>query len=250
MQDFSTEVLAVELEKLGFAVSSAQLEQLFIYMDMLLKWNKRMNLVGHADWHMLLYDLILDSFHLALFAQSLPLHAANTRCWDFGAGAGLPGIPLRILWQTGTYTMVEAREKRALFLQAALAACKLKNTYAKRAMVEDFMAGQLKELGQQGLGDILFSRAFMPWQDVLTLVQDNLKPDAIVVFLTLQPLPEGIPSGWHKLAEHKYLLPTCATVKNKSARAAGGQTKPVHKEQGSAAEPALKERYFWALQKH
>ena len=37
--------------------------------------------------------------------------------WDLGAGAGIPGIPLRLVWDSGTFTLVEVREKRVLFLE-------------------------------------------------------------------------------------------------------------------------------------
>ena len=78
-----------------------------------------MNLVGARDWQTALLNLLADSFYLDQFMNGLDL-PANPEIWDLGSGAGLPGIPLRIIRQDGIYRMVEAREKRALFIANAL----------------------------------------------------------------------------------------------------------------------------------
>lgn len=176
------------------------LRGLDVYLELLLKWNKAMNLVGHAGREEILEDLVLDSFHLAAFLESLPLPDAP-ECWDFGAGAGLPGVPLRLLWQAGDYWLVEAREKRALFLQNVLAACPLPGTRVWRGRVENFMA-------TAKAADLLISRAFMPWPQLLELVSGKLAPGGLVVCLTLEEapatLPESLHGNWRLLCSRQY----------------------------------------------
>lgn len=91
-----------------------------------------MNLVGTRTAEETFATLVVDSLHLADFlvqdwAMETPL-SGEPDCWDLGSGAGLPGLPLRMLWQQGTYWMVEAREKRALFLSTVLARFPLPET--------------------------------------------------------------------------------------------------------------------------
>ena len=189
--------LAALCEKHGYPLAAPALESLAAYLEILLKWNKVMNLVGPQSWQQITAGLVMDSFHLAGFLNALPL-PQDPVCWDFGAGAGLPGIPLRMVWPQGEYIMVEAREKRALFLQGALAACKLAGTKVIRGRVEQFMAQTPKR------ADLMISRAFMPWRKVLELVTGKLVPGAHVVCLTLEPEPEGIPAAWQVAATRRY----------------------------------------------
>lgn len=157
-----------------------------------------MNLVGHQRWQDIMDDLVLDTFPLADFLQTLRL-PNQPECWDFGAGAGLPGIPLRLLWHEGRYTMVEVREKRALFMQTVLALCVAQHTFVFRGRVEDFMA-------QSPPADLLLSRAFMPWEQVLDLLKGHLSLDGHIVFMALDPAPQ-MPEGWTLIASGSYTVP-------------------------------------------
>lgn len=173
-------------------------EQLTTYLGLLVKWNKVMNLVGGYEWEDILRILLADSFYLAEFLRSLPLDA-QPECWDLGAGAGLPGIPLRMVWQKGQYHLVEAREKRALFLQTVLSACPLPNVAVFRGRAEAFMPTRPK-------ANLVVSRAFMPWEKVLELVKDYMEDNGFVAFLTLMPAPEEVPAGWQVVGSSQYTI--------------------------------------------
>lgn len=182
----------------GFELGDDALAGLNAYLELLLKWNKVMNLVGPQTWTELLDTLVLDSFYLAGFLDSLEL-PESPLAWDFGAGAGLPGIPLRMLWTRGDYHLVEAREKRALFLQTVLAACKLERTTVFRGLAQDFMK-------QSGPADLVVSRAFMPWEKLLLMVRDYIAPGGLVIILALTP-PPLLPFGWRLKKSMEYMLP-------------------------------------------
>ena len=146
----------------GAEVPQAALEPLAEYLEMLCQWNKAMNLVGPHTWQDILGRLAVDSFHLAAFLDKLDLPEAPL-CWDLGAGAGLPGIPLRMVWTRGAYYMVEVREKRALFISSVLSRLQLPSTHIFRGPVEHFFQGQYYK------ADCILSRAFMPWRQLLEL---------------------------------------------------------------------------------
>lgn len=199
IQEFTPGALQERLLASGFDPSPAELAGLFTYLELLQKWNKVMNLVGPYAWPQMVDDLILDSFHLAGLVRSLPL-PKQPEVWDFGAGAGLPGIPLRILWQEGRYSLVDSREKRVMFLQTVLARLNLPETKAQAARVENFMA-------KAKPADLLVSRAFMPWQKLLELVQGKLAPGGLILFMALESAPANLPGGYKIQAETSYQVP-------------------------------------------
>lgn len=207
----------------GACLSPRGLEQLAVYLELLVQWNKVINLVGTHSWQNAVLRLVADSFFLAKFLDSLPLHAASgafstvadsaeanadldpapgaaLQIWDLGAGAGLPGIPLRMVWDKGEYFMVEVREKRALFLSTVLARTALPRTTVFRGRAEDFFVRQNRP------ADMIVSRAFMPWEQLLTLVQPVLAPQAMVVFLASDPAPQHLPSGFRLQAQQSYVV--------------------------------------------
>lgn len=206
----SPEQVRAHCEALGFLPCDEALKAMSEYLALLQKWNKAMNLVGPASWQDMLATLLIDSFHLAPFVAALQL-PPQPRCWDLGSGAGLPGLPLRMLWQEGEYTLVEAREKRALFLRTVLASRPLPGVTVFQGRVEQFMRTRPS-------AQMIVSRAFMPWEKLLHLVAPYMAPQGFCVFLALTPLPSSLPPGWTAAAEKGYT--------------AAGST-----------------RYFWAVQR-
>ena len=90
---------------LGRNLSAEEARLLAVYLDMLVRWNRRMNLVGPASGLEILETLIQDSWFLADLLTELAPQPGEIL--DLGAGAGLPGIPLRVFWKSGRYFLVE-----------------------------------------------------------------------------------------------------------------------------------------------
>ncbi len=181
------------------------------YLSTLMQWNTVMNLVGARTWQECLHGLIIDSLYLENFLQNLPLShslSVKSHIWDLGSGAGLPGIPLRMLWQKGQYHFVEAREKRALFLSTILAQLQamghaLPETFVFRGRAEAFFDQQKNQNTQASL---IVSRAFMPWQTMLPFVQESLAEQGRVIFMALEAAPQAelVKLGWHVEQEFSY----------------------------------------------
>ena len=94
------EETAAAARELGMALDGKQASHLAVYLGLLTRWNKAMNLVGPRHWRDIMGELVTDSMHLAevLCEAHLP---EDPLALDLGAGAGIPGIPLRILWPRG-----------------------------------------------------------------------------------------------------------------------------------------------------
>jgi 16S rRNA (guanine527-N7)-methyltransferase len=193
--------LAAACRALGCPVPEEALAPLGEYLALLMRRQRVMNLVGAKSRHEAL-RLAADSFFLAGFLEGLPL-PAQPLVWDLGAGAGLPGIPLRMVWQAGEYHMVESREKRAVFLHTALARLALPNTFAVHERAERFFARMLAQ-GRQA--DCVLSRAFMPWKKLLPFTADSLAPGGFVCIAATGKPPEALPGFWELAAEYAYEL--------------------------------------------
>lgn len=170
------------------------------YTKSLVKWNRAFNLVGSDDPRVILEDLILDSYYLAAFLDLLPM-PENPRIWEPGAGAGIPGIPLRIMWRKGEYAMIERREKRALFLNIILTRLNLPSTRAHREDAQDFFA---REIAWRRKADAIISRAFMPWRELLPFCLPALAPGGMVIVMA-NDAPPSLPQGWNMANSLPYL---------------------------------------------
>jgi len=100
---------------LGRPLTDAEADQFQKYLELLLKWQKSQRLVGSSDPGWIVDHIFLDSL---LFMQLLP--PAVRRILDVGSGAGVPGIPLKIVLANAAFTLLEARVKRVSFLSAVV----------------------------------------------------------------------------------------------------------------------------------
>ena len=85
------------------------------YLNLLIKWQKIHRLVGSSEPRWIVDRIFLDSL---LFLRVLPSGAREIL--DVGSGAGVPGIPLKLVVPELRLTMVEARQRRASFLSNAV----------------------------------------------------------------------------------------------------------------------------------
>ncbi len=101
--------------KLGLHLDSRQLEQFQIYYQELLDWNKRVNLTAITGYEDVQIKHFLDSLAVTLVWQP-PISNTSPRLIDVGTGAGIPGIPLKILFSDITLVLLDSTAKKATFL--------------------------------------------------------------------------------------------------------------------------------------
>src|SRR5258706_16434525 len=95
------------------------------YLSEVLQWNRTLGLVSRKDPLAVCERLLLESLELAR-----ALHIQNARIADIGSGAGFPGIVWALNFPRVDITMIERREKRALFLERACRTLPLDNATA------------------------------------------------------------------------------------------------------------------------
>jgi 16S rRNA (guanine527-N7)-methyltransferase len=123
-------------------LTPAQLERTSIYIDLLLRWNARINLTAIRNPEEIVTRHFGESFFLArhvfpdrvertlLPAPSLALeprtpnheplitnHQPPVTVCDLGSGAGFPGLPVKIWAPEICLTLIESNHKKAAFLR-------------------------------------------------------------------------------------------------------------------------------------
>lgn len=181
--------------KLGVALSDSQLHQFTRYREELLAWNQRVNLTAitvPAEVETLHF---LDSLTLAL---ALPAPAPpGYRLCDIGAGAGFPGVPLKIAFPQIRLTLVEATGKKTAFLR------RLMETLALEAV--DIFTGRAEELAhrpdlREAL-DFVTARAVAELPALLELTLPFCRVGGRTVLMKKGDLSKELAASNHALAE-------------------------------------------------
>lgn len=114
-------------------LSSEGLEAIAIYIDLLLKWNARMNLTAVRDPEAIVTRHFGESLFAARHLFPEPVAASVA---DIGSGAGFPGIPIKIWNQAAGLTLIEANQRKAVFLREVIRSLKLRDVSIVSARVE------------------------------------------------------------------------------------------------------------------
>ncbi|MCF7929253.1 MAG: 16S rRNA (guanine(527)-N(7))-methyltransferase RsmG [Spirochaetales bacterium] len=131
--DSLAEETARGLEAMDISFSRQQLEQLGVYLDELIFWNRKLALISRSD--RLPAEHVLDSLAALPVLDEFAEQAGRTgaakkrpfRAADIGSGAGLPGIPLAVMRPDWEFVLFERSEKKAGFLRNAVPAVGAEN---------------------------------------------------------------------------------------------------------------------------
>lgn len=115
------------LKKIPLELNELQLEQLNIYTEAVLEFNKTYNLMKAENADELFVNHVLDSLVAVPHLKKLTAELPEVNASDIGSGGGCPGLPLAVALPEWNFTLVERMEKRCGFLESAVSKMKLKN---------------------------------------------------------------------------------------------------------------------------
>ena len=167
MKHFPPDV-AVQFAALGVSRESWPAIQQFV--DLLLLWQDKTNLISPASKDGIWTRHVLDSLQL------LPLLPAGaTHIADLGSGSGFPGLPLAIA-SGRTVDLYESNNKKAAFLREALRITKA------RGNVHVARLGSAVKLPTSKIADVVTARALAPLSELLALAEPFLAAGAVGLF--------------------------------------------------------------------
>ena len=131
------------------ALSVNQVQSISIYVDLLMRWNARMNLTSVREPEEIVTRHFGESLFAArhLFPNQLRMKsdvATEPAVVDLGSGAGFPGLPIRIWAPHIHLTLVESNQKKAIFLREVKRRLALANV--------DIFAGRANDFGKSDSG--------------------------------------------------------------------------------------------------
>lgn len=112
-----TQLLKAGALHYGKALSEQQVNQFFIYMELLKEWNQKMNLTAITDDREIVIKHFIDSMSILPHIENEKLSLI-----DVGTGAGFPGIPLKIVNPQLEVTLLDSLDKRVKFLNEVIKA--------------------------------------------------------------------------------------------------------------------------------
>ena len=123
-----------ELKKINIILDEKQLNQLEKYYELLVEYNKVMNLTGITEKE----EVYLKHFYDSLtIIKVIDLKNVNSLC-DIGTGAGFPGLVLKIVFPNLKVTLLDSLNKRINFLNNVINELNLKNIEAIHTRAEEY----------------------------------------------------------------------------------------------------------------
>ena len=152
------------------SLTEAQLGQVSAYLDLLGRWNARINLTAVRDPEGMVTRHFGDSF---CSARLLLTPQSSCKAIDLGSGAGFPGLPLKIFAPALALTLIESNQKKAAFLKEVVRALGLTGVDVLAGRAEDFSA----------IADLVMLRAVERYEKSLALAARMVAPGGRLALL-------------------------------------------------------------------
>jgi 16S rRNA (guanine527-N7)-methyltransferase len=150
------------LSPFQISLSNDQISKIREYLRLLLKWNQSVSLTSVVDP----VEILSRHFGESMFVSCL-ISVENCRLADLGAGAGFPGLALKIACPNLRLTLIESNKKKCAFLSEVVRSLELKDVQVLPLRFEETRVAT-------DFADIIAARALGRFPDVLRWVKGAL----------------------------------------------------------------------------
>ncbi|MBW2039820.1 MAG: 16S rRNA (guanine(527)-N(7))-methyltransferase RsmG [Deltaproteobacteria bacterium] len=165
------DILLRGAEEIGVALTAQNVESYLYYIEELKRWNQKVNLTALKGDLEIGVKHFLDSFTVAPYLQGAK------KVLDIGAGAGFPGLPLKILFPSIELLLLEASQKKVFFLRHIARGLRLEGVEAVHGRAQ-----KREIIGRYARGfDLVISRAVADLPTFLQLALPYTKEGGFIL---------------------------------------------------------------------
>jgi len=164
------------LTEINAKISEAKRELLVRYLELLLDWNSKINLISRKSEEFVLKTGLMESYALYEFLQNF-----NGRMLDVGSGGGIPGMFIAIFFSDSPdyhFTLIDSIGKKMMVLNDIKDKLGLNNVAIFNTRLED-----VKKYDKEQF-DLIFSRGVGSFDLMLKAYYKALSDEGVIVFLT------------------------------------------------------------------
>jgi len=183
-----TDRIARRANRAGLSIDSPLGAALAGYVDLLMRWNRRINLTALADDDNGIDRLVIEPL---VAAQRLP--RSDAVVIDIGSGGGSPAVPMKLAVPSLRLRMVESRTRKAAFLREVVRRLALQETRVEACRFEEL--ADREELAAQF--DVVSLRAVRTDARMLRGIESLVRTDGVVfLFGRIRGSDDAVPAPW------------------------------------------------------
>lgn len=187
------------LHRIGAEFSEEMLNQLVEFSEMILKYNRSLNLVSKRDPEREILKQIADSSMLTRFMNPYE----DSSLIDIGSGGGIPGMVLKIFWPNIDLISLDSNPKKIAFQTEA----------GRKLSLGDcsFIDSQFQEYFPEAPVDFITVKALGKFKKVLTFAERVLRRDGRLILYLGDEKPDELKtisgSSFELESDDSYSLP-------------------------------------------
>jgi 16S rRNA (guanine527-N7)-methyltransferase len=159
---------------LAIRLAPTQLQNISTYIDLLLRWNQKLNLTAVRDPEHIVTRHFGESLFAAQHLFAAPQAEPRPHLADVGSGPGFPGLPIKIFCPQLRVTLIESHHKKATFLREVIRALTLTDIDVFTGRAQDF---------PPSCCDLVTLRAVERFEHVLPVAARLVRPRARIALL-------------------------------------------------------------------